>query len=112
MKPKIPTIQYYEKRNFPAFSVYVLATGFSQRLSKQLGRSRISTLSLLLRDAASGKFLYQKNPWRIRKSVIWLLLSLLIIYDALDQEKIHLDDRNPIYEANALSQNYEEWMCR
>ena len=36
------------------------------------------------------------------------LLSLLIIYDAIDQESIHLDDRVTLSnEAYALNQNYE-----
>ena len=69
----------------------------------------LNAQSAIAVDAASGQILYQKNPMALLEvGNLTKLLSLLIIYDALDQESIHLDDRVTLSdEAYALSQNYE-----
>ena len=69
----------------------------------------LNAQSAIAVDAASGQILYQKNPMALLEvGNLTKLLSLLIIYDALDQECIHLDVRLTLSnEAYALSQNYE-----
>jgi len=101
-----------KKRNlFLAFfslwlGLQALATTAIQAVGTEPNLNAQSAIAV---DAASGQILYQKNPMALLEvGNLTKLLSLLIIYDALDQEKIHLDDRVTLSdEAYALSQNYE-----
>ena len=101
-----------KKRNFflVFFSLWiglqVLATTAIQAVGTEPNLNAQSAIAV---DAASGQILYQKNSMALLEvGNLTKLLSLLIIYDALDQESIHLDDRVTLSdEAYALSQNYE-----
>ena len=58
-----------------------------------LSEEDISSPSAILMDASSGKILYEKNAHEQRPCAsITKVMTLLLVMEALDTEKIHLDD--------------------
>ena len=58
-----------------------------------LGEGDISSPSALLMDAKSGKILFEKNAHDQRPCAsITKVMTLLLVMEALDTERIHLDD--------------------
>lgn len=58
-----------------------------------LSEDDISAPSAVLMDARSGKILFEKNPHEQRPCAsVTKVMTLLLVMEALDNEKIHLDD--------------------
>ena len=58
-----------------------------------LGEDEIKSPAAVLMDANSGKILFEKNPHDQRPCAsITKVMTLLLVMEALDSEKIHLDD--------------------
>lgn len=58
-----------------------------------LGEDEISSPAAVLMDAKSGKILFEKNAHEQRPCAsITKVMTLLLVMEALDTEKIHLDD--------------------
>ena len=55
---------------------------------------KASSVSAFLMDAETGKILYSQNPnFRIQPASLTKVMTLFLIFDALDQEAIQIDEK-------------------